>query len=182
MGFAPIIGEGAPSLQPTLLTAAPTLASGATLQPGSVLLLLPPSFPSATALPGELASLAQLEVLKTKFKGILPGYSLHAFSAQPLLPKLPSPLRYTSLEGNLLAIMKSAPESSDSLAFATTVIGYPSTYSTTDIISSITTAPASFTAPTNLPNYTFTGLDAGAAIPALQSGFRYLLSLLTKSI
>lgn len=176
IGFAPIIAEGAPILQPTggaLLAPSPALASGTALQPGSVLLLLPPSFPATTALPGELGSSAQLDVFKSMFRSILPGYSLHTFSAQPLLPALPNPLKYTSVLGNVLAIVKSVPAKGDSLNFVTTVIGYPNTFNTAGIISSITTAPASFTAPTNLPNYTFTGLNAGAAVPALPSGFRH---------
>ena len=105
--------------------------------------------------------------------GILPDYSLHALDAVPLLPQLPSSLQYTSVQGNVLAIMTAAPAGNNALNYATTVIGYPSTYSTADIVSSITTAPASFTAPTNLPNYTFTGLAAGAGVPAVPSGFRH---------
>ena len=105
--------------------------------------------------------------------GIVPDYSLHAFDAVPLLPQLPSSLQYTSVQGNTLAIMTAAPAKKNALEYATTMIGYPSTYNTADIISSIITAPGSFTAPTNLPNYTFTGLAAGAALPIAPSGFRH---------
>ncbi|BDA41545.1 hypothetical protein COCOBI_02-3260 [Coccomyxa sp. Obi] len=166
LGFAPIIPQGAPSLG---------AASGPTapLQPGTMLLLLPPSYAASTALPGELVSSAPLQALTARFMSILPDYSLRALDARPLLPQLPSSLQYTSVQGNILAIMTAAPARRNALNYTTTVIGYPSTYNTTAIISSITTAPGSFTPPTNLPNYTFTGLAAGAAVPSVPSGFRH---------
>lgn len=166
--------EGAPSPLLPLAAAAPAPAAipVASLQPGSILLLLPPNYPSLAALPGELASSATLEALKTKFLGMLPGYSLHALLAKPFLPKLPPSLSYKSVEGNVLAIMDKSALADNSLQFETTVIGYPSTFNSSFIVNSLTSAPADFTAPTNLPNYTFTGLNAGASIPSLASGFR----------